>query len=193
MRMTTLAAGALVAAMICTTPVASLAAQSAEAPAAAADTAPATPTTPAPQTAPAAPPSGNPSLQVVRAGDGAMTCEALIAEINTLNAQVQALQMQMTEIGNQMSRDSMAAMGAGRGVAGTGLGLASAVAGFIPGAGVLTGAAMGVAQQASQAAMVARQREIMERGASLNDSVTAMAPMANRAQHLSEISRNKGC
>lgn len=174
------AIGAL-ALLACAMPMTSLAAQSAETPPS------------APQPAPQTPPAADQPFQVVRAGDGAMTCEALIAEINTLNAQVQALQMQMTEVGNQMSRDSMAAMGSGRGVAGTGLGLASAVAGFIPGAGVLTGAAMGAAQQASQAAMVARQREIMERGASLNDSVTAMAPLANRAHHLGEISRSKGC
>ena len=185
MRMTTLTAGAIVAAMICATPVASLAAQSADI------AAPATP--PAPQTAPAASPPVNQPLQVVRAGDGAMTCEALIAEINTLTNEMMALQTAMTEASNQMSRDAMAAMGAGRGAVGTGMGLANAVAGFIPGAGILTGAVMGVQQQAAQAAMMARNREMAERGTSLSEGAMNMAPLANRAQHLSEISRNKGC
>lgn len=169
---TNMIASGLVAALICFMPAAALAQSDPGA------------TTPAASEQP---------FQVVRAGDGAMTCEALIAEINALNSQVQALQMEMTEVGAQMSRDSMAAMGGGRGAAGMGMGLASAAAGFIPGAGLLTGAVMGAAQQASQAAMVARQKEIMERSASLNDNVMTMAPLANRAQHLSEISRNKGC
>lgn len=139
------------------------------------------------QEAPVVPSS---DFQVVRRGDGDMSCDALIAEITSLNSQVQAMQMQMTEMGSDLSRSAMAAT---RRSGGGALGLAGAVASFIPGASMLTGAAAMVQQQAQQAAAQQQQQQIMDRTASITESVTAMAPMANRAAHLTEIARNKSC
>lgn len=130
------------------------------------------------------------AFEVVRHGDGDMSCEALISEINTLNAEVQTLQARMTDMGAEMSRSAMAAT---RRPGGLGLGLAGAVANFVPGAGLLSGAASMMQQQANQASAQQQQQQIMEGTASLSEAVTAMAPLANRAAHLSEIARDKRC
>jgi len=129
-------------------------------------------------------------FQVVRRGDGDLSCDVLIAEINDLNGQVQAMQVRMTAMGSEMSRSSMAAM---RRPGGGGLGLLGMAAGFVPGASLLTGAAAMAQQGAAQASARHQQERIMEQTASLSESVTAMAPMANRAAHLSEIARDKSC
>lgn len=143
---------------------------------------------------PAPAPQAEQPFQVVRLGDGDMTCEALVGEINALNAQVEALQMEMMNASNAISRDAMNSISRGGGGAvDAGLGLANMAAGFIPGAGVFTGAATAVRQQANQAALIRDQQQMMERAVSLGDGAMTMAPMANRAQHLSEIARSKGC
>jgi len=155
---------------------------------------------PAAASRPAVPPPGATSIpsqaamadfQVVRRGDGEMTCDVLVAEINSLNSQVQAIQVQMTSMGAEMSRSSMAAVRRPGG--GAAMGLAGMVAGFIPGGSMVSGAATMVAQGAAQAASQRAQQRVMDQTATLTENVTALAPLANRAAHLSEIARNKSC
>ncbi|MFJ6024325.1 hypothetical protein ACIQC9_06990 [Brevundimonas sp. NPDC092305] len=114
----------------------------------------------------------------------------LIAEINSLNAEVQALQMRMTLMGSDLSQSAMAAT---RRPAAAGGGLTGALTSFIPGGSLVSGAATMMRQQAQQAAAQRQQQQIMDGAASLTESMTAMAPMANRAAHLSEIARDKRC
>lgn len=130
------------------------------------------------------------SFEVVRAGDGAMTCDALIAEINNLNAEVQAMQTRFAALGGEMNESAMAAT---RRSGASGLGAAAGLASLLPGAGLLAGSVQMLSQQASQAAWQQQQRSIMERTAELSGSLTDMAPRANRAAHLSEIARDRSC
>ena len=48
-------------------------------------------------------------FDVVRLGDGALTCEALVAEIRGYNAELQTMQQQMTVASNDISREAMEA------------------------------------------------------------------------------------
>lgn len=138
--------------------------------------------------APAAPPA----FEVVRAGDSALECQALLAEINALNAQVLAIQVRISQAGAEMSRSAMGSVSR-PGVGGLGMGLAGAVASFVPGGALLSGAASLLQQQASQAAVQQQQRQMMESTTAMSDLSTTLAPLANRAAHLAELARDKAC
>lgn len=146
-----------------------------------------------PPAAPAAP------FQVIRLGDNQLSCEALIGEINALNGQLTAIQNQMTQASTEMSRSAMQAARGGMGGGGmnTAMTLGGMASAFIPGAGLALGAAQALAGAAQQAQMANAQNNMMNQmdamTAQIAESTALMGPISQRVDHLSEISRNKGC
>jgi hypothetical protein len=136
-------------------------------------------------------------FQVVRLGDSQLACEALVTEINGLNGQMQSMQTAMSDRAMQASQNAMrAARGPGRG-ASTAMSLGTMAASMIPGAGLFAGAASQVAAAAQAAQAQAAQNRAMEdmeaMTAEMTTSASAMGPISQRVEHLSEISRSKGC
>lgn len=131
-------------------------------------------------------------FEVVRLGDSAQSCEALVAEINALNQQFMAMQQSVMAVSQDMSRS---AMSASRQRPGGGLasGLGGVAASFIPGAGLLMGAVQAVEQQASVASMRSQQDAMQTQMQALTESTAQMGPVSERVSHLSEIARSKSC
>lgn len=150
----------------------------------------------APALAQTAAPAQAPAFQVIRLGDNQMICEALIGEINALNTQLQTQQAQMSQ---RAADAASSAMRASRGSTGmnTALSLGSMAASFIPGASLAVAAASQVASTAQMASAQAAQDQAMQDMESLTATMTAdsnaMIGPSQRIEHLSEISRNKGC
>jgi hypothetical protein len=129
-------------------------------------------------------------FEAVRLGDGALTCEALIAEISGLNGQLQDMQQQMTQASTQMSRSAMQA--AQRRPAALGMGVAG-LASFVPGAAYLAGAAQAAGALSAQASARNQQTQMLAQMEAITASSENMAPIAERVAHLSQISRTKSC
>ena len=142
------------------------------------------------QEQPAEPPPA--PFEVVRLGDSNLGCEALVAEIGSLNQQLMAVQQNMMAASQDLSRD---AMGAARRRPGGGLamGLGSLAAGFIPGAGMVMGAVQAAEQQSAASSMRAQQATMEQRMQALTESTATLGPMSGRVAHLSEIARNQSC
>jgi len=144
------------------------------------------------------PPADPAAFEVVRLGDGQMTCEALITEINGLNGQMTAITNRMTEASSEMSRSAMqSARGMGGGGMSTAMTLGSMAAAFIPGAGLALGAAQAAAGAAQQAQQMAQRNQMVDQMEDMTTEITEasmlMGPISQRVEHLSEISRGKGC
>jgi|GEM_PF-1946469 len=149
--------------------------------------------------APAAPPtaaSGDAPFQVVRAGDSQLSCEALIAEANALNAQMTATQNAMSQRAMDMSRSRMSSIQARQGVS-TAMGLGGMAAAFVPGAALAMGAAQSVAGMAQRAAAAQQQQKMMgdidDMMTDIQASTDQLMPLMNRADHLTDLSMAKGC
>ena len=147
-------------------------------------------TTASAQDQPAAPTPA--PFEVVRLGDSSLSCEALVSEIGTLNQQLMAVQQDLMTVGQEMSRDAMAAsrQRPGRGVVS---GLGGLAASFIPGAGLVMGAVQMAEQQAAATSMRSQQEAMQARMAAMTESTAMLAPMSERVAHLSEIARNRSC
>jgi len=157
----------------------SLAAQSAPVPAAAGDSAPtgASPDEP---------------FEIVRLGDGAMSCETLIGEIRTYNNELQAMQQQMSAAAVEMSESALNSVPGG-GMGGMAMGLGGVAASFVPGAAVAMGAVQAASALAGQAAMRNRRRKMSEQMGEMVDNTSRMGPLSQRVEHLSEIARSRSC
>lgn len=119
--------------------------------------------------------------EVVRAGDRAMACPQLIAEINDINRQLQEQQVRQT---TSMSRATSGMMRGG----GMGAGdmLLGSVAGFVPFGGTVL--SMGrQAQMAASRQKMTDQMEVMQREA------MEMMPVRERLDHLMELYGAKTC
>lgn len=147
------------------------------------------------------PPADPAAFEVVRLGDGQMTCETLIVEINGLNAQMTGITNRMTEASTEMSRNAMQQArgmgGLGGGGMSTAMSLGSMAAALIPGAGLALGAAQAVAGAAQQAQMASQRNQMFDQMDDMTTEITEatmmMGPISQRVEHLSEISRDKGC
>jgi hypothetical protein len=155
------------------------------------DAAPAVPGAPP---ASAAPTAG--AFQVVRAGDSQMSCEALIAEANALNAQLTAHQNAVSERAIASSRGMLQAQQAQSGIS-TAMSLGSMVGAMIPGVGIALGAAQSIAGMAQQAAATAQRNAMMndmdDMMGDIEASTRDLMPLMNRADHLTDLSMSKGC
>lgn len=155
-----------------------------------------TPQTPQPTQTPQAAAAPATGFQVVRPGDSQMSCEALIAEANALNAQMTAMQSAMTDRAMNMSRSQLQGMQTQMG-ASTAMSLGSMAASFIPGAGLALGAAQSVAGLAQRAAAAAAQQQRMsamdDMMADVQAGTSQMMPLMNRADHLTDLSIAKRC
>jgi hypothetical protein len=137
------------------------------------------------------------TYQVIRLGDNQMSCEALITEINGINAEMQTAQADMSQRTSQATRNAMrAARGPGMGATAA-MSLGSLAASFIPGGALVAQAASMAASTAQQAQMQAQQDQSMDDMEALTEAMTtqagAMGPMSQRASHLMEIARVKAC
>lgn len=135
-------------------------------------------------------------FQVVRPGDGRMTCEALLAEANALNAQANAMQNAMGQRTVAFSQAQMRDMRVSHG-ASTAMNLGSMAAGFIPGAALAVGAAQSVANVARQGAAAVQQERRMNQMETMMAEAQAdaerMMPIMNRADHLTDLAMDRGC
>ncbi|MFJ6023301.1 hypothetical protein ACIQC9_01720 [Brevundimonas sp. NPDC092305] len=126
-----------------------------------------------------------------------MTCETLINEINTLNGELARGQTAMTGRAMDSTRESMRGP-AGPSMASTALTVGSGIIGaLVPGAGLVLGAVQGVADAATEAAIVAHQakqeRQMSELMTEMTAGTEAMMPLMGRVDHLTDISISKGC
>lgn len=138
----------------------------------------------APRSAPQTPPT----YQVVRLGDGQLTCEALVAEIGGVTAELDRIQRDMMDRSMDLSQEATAGLGGG-GMGGAAMSLGSMAASFIPGADMLMGAAASAA-----AAQLERQRSRMVSEAeAMAGEALIIGPMSQRLEHLAELSRDKHC
>lgn len=139
----------------------------------------------APRSAPQTPPT----YQVVRLGDGQLTCEALVAEIGGVTAELDRIQRDMMDRSMDLSQEATAGLGGG-GMGGAAMSLGSMAASFIPGADML----MGAAASAAAAAQLERQRSRMVSEAeAMAGEALIIGPMSQRLEHLAELSRDKNC
>lgn len=158
---------------------------------------------PAPQPVPA-PASGSGSaaapaddaFQVIRPGDSQMSCEALIAEANALNARVNEQQNALSDRAMDSSRGMMRAQQAQSGIS-TAMSLGSMLGSMIPGVGLALGAAQAAAGVAQQAAAAAQRQQMMNEVDQMMSEAQAssrdLMPLMSRADHLSDLSMAKGC
>lgn len=142
----------------------------------------------------AAPADG--ALQVIRPGDSQMSCEALIAEANALNARVNEQQNALSDRAMDSTRGMMRAQQAQSGVS-TAMSLGSMLGSMIPGVGLALGAAQAAAGVAQQAAAAAQRQQMMNDVDQMMSEAQAssrdLMPLMNRADHLSDLSMAKGC
>lgn len=137
----------------------------------------------APTPTPAAAPAVDPSVyQVVRAGDRAMTCDVLIAEINSLNAGMTANRMaamdKMGSAANRMVAGTMATSAASS--------LLGGVASMVPMGSTIMNAAVQAKQASAMSNMTSQtmeaQKDLMSEG-----------DVQARLDHLSRLYESKQC
>jgi hypothetical protein len=131
---------------------------------------------------------GPPPFQVVRLGDGQMSCEALIGEINSLNAEMERVQRDMMGRAMAMSREATQSLSGG-GLGGAAMSLGGLAAGFIPGGELL----MGAASMAAQAQMSHQMNEMTSEAETMASEGLVVGPISQRLEHLTEISRDRRC
>ena len=137
----------------------------------------------------AAAPQAAPAYQVVRLGDGQLSCEALVAEIGGVTAELDRIQRDMMERSMAMGQEASASLGGG-GLGGTAMSLGSMAASFIPGADMLLGAAA----EAAATAQLERQRSrMMSEAQDMAGEALVIGPMSQRLEHLAELSRDRSC
>lgn len=117
--------------------------------------------------------------------------------MDTLNLQVETAQAQMMARSTELTRTAMRA-GRGGGMAqGLGMQLGSLAASFIPGGALVASAAQTVASTAMQAQQAAQQdrmmRDMEEAAVGMSEGMNDQMPVMQRIEHLSEITRDKGC
>lgn len=110
--------------------------------------------------------------EVVRAGDGEMSCEQLTVEINALNDAMRTAQQEQTQRDNR----NRVAKGVLSGLAG-----AAPLLGGKLGGGLVTQYALNGALQGIQS------------GAAVKATATAAPPEQQRLEHISELFRNRRC
>lgn len=122
--------------------------------------------------------------EVVRAGDRAMACPQLIAEINMINRQVQEQQQRQATSMTDATAEMMSASGMGAGgMVMSGLG---SLAGLVPfGAQALS--------MARQAQMVAGQKKMLEQVDAMQREAMEMMPVQQRLEHLMTLYQDKAC
>lgn len=138
----------------------------------------------APQSAPPAPPT----YEVVRLGDGQMTCEALVAEINGVTAELDRIQREMMDRSMDLGQEATAGLGGGMG--GAAMSLGSMAASFIPGADMLLGAA---ASAAANAQLERQRSRMVSEAEAMAGEALVIGPMSQRLEHLAELSRDRSC
>jgi len=120
--------------------------------------------------------------EVVRAGDRALGCPQLIAEINAINGQIQAQQMrQANAVSGAMS--GLRGGSAAGGLAMSGLG---SVVGMVP----FGGMALSMGRQAQ---MAAGQKKMMDEIDALQREVIENIPVQQRLDHLMGLYDAKAC
>ena len=139
----------------------------------------------APQSALQAPPT----YEVVRLGDGQMTCEALVAEINGVTAELDRIQRDMMDRSMDLSQEATAGLGGG-GMGGAAMSLGSMAASFIPGADMLLGAA---ASAAANAQLERQRSRMVSEAEAMAGEALVIGPMSQRLEHLAELSRDRNC
>lgn len=139
----------------------------------------------------AAPQSAQPpqTYQVVRLGDGQLTCEALVAEINGVTAELDRIQREMMDRSMDLSQEATAGLGGG-GMGGAALSLGSMAASFIPGADMLLGAA---ASAAANAQLERQRSRMVSEAEAMAGEALVIGPMSQRLEHLAELSRDRNC
>lgn len=138
----------------------------------------------APQSAPQPP-----TYQVVRLGDGQMTCEALVAEINGVTAELDRIQREMMDRSMDLSQEATSGLGGG-GMGGAAMSLGSMAASFIPGADMLLGAA---ASAAANAQLERQRSRMVSEAEAMAGEALVIGPMSQRLEHLAELSRDRNC
>lgn len=122
--------------------------------------------------------------EVVRAGDRAMACPQLIAEINAINHQIQDQQTRQTAAMTDATSDMMSASGMGAGgMVMSGLG---SLAGLIP----FGGQALSMGRQAQ---MMAGQKKMLDQMDALQREAMEMMPVHQRLDHLMTLYQDKAC
>jgi len=125
----------------------------------------------APSAAPPAPAA--PSYQVIRLGDGQLTCEALVTEAN-------ALQQEVTEEGMAMAKKAMRTQESG---SAAGSAVMSTLTGMLPiGGDIVQGAGSDVQRAATQKA----EEHAM-------DGAALLQPKMARVEHLQKLAEDKHC
>ena len=128
------------------------------------------------------------AFQVVRLGDGQMSCEALIGEINSLNTEMDRVQRDLMGRATAMSREATQSLSGG-GVGGAAMSLGGLAAGFIPGGELL----MGAASMAARAQMDHQINEMTSEAEAMAGEGLVIGPISQRLEHLSEIARDRRC
>lgn len=126
--------------------------------------------------------------QVIRLGDGQMSCEALVAEIGGLTAEMDRIQRGITERSMAMTDQASRAMGGGAG--GAAMSLGNMAAGFIPGADLLLGAASAAAAQGQ---LADARRMMTEQAEAITSDALAITPLSQRYDHLTALFRQRSC
>jgi hypothetical protein len=132
------------------------------------------------------------AFEVVRMGDSNLSCEALIAEMNTLNQQMLAMQQTLMTAGQEFSRDAMQASRQRPG-GGLATSLGGLAASFIPGGGMVMGAVQAAQQQSAASSMRAQQDSMQQRIQAVTEGAAMMGPISQRVDHLGEIARDHSC
>lgn len=140
------------------------------------------------QAVPVPAPGVAPAPQVVRAGDSQLGCPALIAEMDGISQQIQAISERSVA---NAERARAAATRAPPPVVNPAQTLAGLAAGFIPGAGLALGA-MQTAAAVGRPVDPAPNAEMQAMAADAA-SMMALIPASQRFEHLSALARTKGC
>lgn len=120
--------------------------------------------------------------EVVRAGDRAMSCPQLIAEINGINRQLQEQQQRQTASMSDAASDMMGtSMGGGMVMSGLG-----SLASLVPYGS--TALSMG-----RQAQLMAGQKKMMDQIETAQREAVEMLPVQERLEHLMTLYQDKAC
>lgn len=124
------------------------------------------------------------AYEVVRAGDRAMACSQLIAEINGINQKVQDQQTRQAAAMTDASSGMMSA--SGMGMSGLAMSALGSLASQVP----FGSQALSMGRQAQ---MVAGTKKMMNQIEESQREIMAMIPMQQRLDHLMELYSDKGC
>ena len=126
----------------------------------------------------------------VRPGDNALSCEALVSEMNVLSGQVQAASTRMQARAQTMVADANEARKPDQpGAAAT---LGDVAASFVPGAGLLLGAARTLGKTVIASGPTAKGPDMAGVAADVG-AMQGMILVGQRIEHLSAIWRSRSC